>query len=229
MRDVDIVANSGQFFLMNTMSILLGATFALLLAAVVLSFQNMNQGVKNAPADELARLKRQVDQLSLEQERWKLEKQMQELKESSGQPDTEAMKAELAAKEAEIAALAEQKLDAEKKASTYREEATFIGQRELEKADSELLRARRIRDALLIARVSEVVDHSEVGNFVIIEIIMPDLVKAGDVLAIRRNSGILGRLKVTEISPDGAIASPLPGFGPMVPQQGDELIIPPQI
>jgi hypothetical protein len=214
---------------MNTMSILLGATFALLLAAVVLSFQNMNQGVKNAPADELARLKRQVDQLSLEQERWKLEKQMQELKESSGQPDTEAMKAELAAKEAEIAALAEQKLDAEKKASTYREEATFIGQRELEKADSELLRARRIRDALLIARVSEVVDHSEVGNFVIIEIIMPDLVKAGDVLAIRRNSGILGRLKVTEISPDGAIASPLPGFGPMVPQQGDELIIPPQI
>ncbi|MEY3394509.1 MAG: hypothetical protein RL346_745 [Verrucomicrobiota bacterium] len=229
MRDVDIVPDSGQFFLMNTMSILLGATFALLLAAVVLSFQNMNQGVKNAPADELARLKRQVDQLSLEQERWKLEKQMQELKESSGQPDTEAMKAELAAKEAEIAALAEQKLDAEKKASTYREEATFIGQRELEKADSELLRARRIRDALLIARVSEVVDHSEVGNFVIIEIIMPDLVKAGDVLAIRRNSGILGRLKVTEISPDGAIASPLPGFGPMVPQQGDELIIPPQI
>jgi hypothetical protein len=214
---------------MNTMSILLGATFALLLAAVVLSFQNMNQGVKNAPADELTRLQRQVDQLTIEQERWKLEKQMQEFKASSGGTDVEKMRAELAAKEAEIAALAEQKSDAEKKASTYKDEATFIGQRELENADSELLRARRIRDALLIARVTEYVDNPEVGSFAAIEIIMSDLVKVGDILAIRRNSGILGRLKVTDVSPDGAIGSPLPGFGPVVPKPGDELIIPPQI
>ncbi len=216
------------------MSILLGATFALLLAAVVLSFQNMNHGVKNAPPEELARLNRQVEQIEIELERLKLEKQMQELKAEStggqsGDTNIEKMKAELADKEAEIAALAEQKSDAEKKASTYLDEATFIGQRELEKGDSELLRARRIRDALLIARVTEYVESPEVGNFVAVEILMPDLVKVGDILAIRRNSGILGRLKITDISPDGAIGSPLPGFGPVVPQSGDELIMPPQI
>jgi hypothetical protein len=58
---------------------------------------------------------------------------------------------------------------------------------------------------------------------------MPGLVKVGDVLAIRRNTGVLGKLKITSVSSDGAIGSPLPGFGPVVPEAGDELIIAPQI
>lgn len=219
---------------MNTMSILLGATFALLLAAVVLSFQNMNHGVKNAPPNELARLQGQIDQLKLEQERWKLEREVQAFRNSQSGftapgSDVDRMKAELAAKEAEIAALAQGKQDAEKKASTFRDEAGLIGQIELEKSDNELRRARLIRDALLIGRITEYVDNTEVGKFAAIEIIMPEHVKVGDVLAIRRNTGILGKVKITDISTDGAIGSPMPGFGPVVPQPGDELIMPPQI
>jgi hypothetical protein len=233
MHDVDIVSRSGHFSAMNTMSILLGATFALLLAAVVLSFQNMNHGVKNAPPEELARLQRQVEQISIELERVKLEKQMQDFRnmQSGLTPsgsEVDRMKADLAAKEAEIAALAEQKLDAEKKASTYKDEAGFIGQRELEKGDNEMRRARLIRDALLIGRITEYVDNSEVGGFAAIDIVMPEHVKAGDVLAIRRNTGILGRVKITDVSADGAIGNPMPGFGPVVPEPGDELIMPPQ-
>lgn len=215
---------------MNTMSILLGATFALLLAAVVLSFQSMNQGVRNAPADELARLQRQVDQLQMEQERWKLEKQMQAG--SLGIPsatEVERMKAELAAKEAEIAALAEEKSEAQKKADTYRDEAGLIGQRELEKGDNELRRARLIRDALLIGRVREYVKNEEYGGFATIKVVMPEQVQVGAILAIRRNTGILGRLKITDVTNEGAIGSPMPGFGPVIPESGDELIIPPQI
>ncbi|MFN5869318.1 MAG: hypothetical protein ACK46A_08330, partial [Akkermansiaceae bacterium] len=142
------------------MSILLGATFALLLAAVVLSFQNMNQGVRNARPEEVARLQRQIDQLKLEHERFKLEREMQEFRNlqnggvSSGS-NVDKMKAELAAKEAEMAALAQDKLDAEKKAATYKEEAGFIGPRDLEKSDNELRRAWLIRDALLIGRITE--------------------------------------------------------------------------
>lgn len=234
MHDVDIGPFNGHFSAMNTMSILLGATFALLLAAVVLSFQNMNNGVKNASPAELERLQRQVEQLSLEQERWKLERERQAFRNeqngmgSSGLDD-DRIRAEMAAKDAEIAALAQQKMDAEKKASTFRDEALYIGQREFEKSDNKLRRARLIRDATLIGRVTEYINDPEVGGVAAIEILMPELVKVGDILSIRRETGILGRLKITDISASGAIGSPMPGFGPVVPEVGDELIIAPQI
>ncbi len=215
------------------MTILLGATFALLLAAVVLSFQGMRDGVRNAPKDELERLRAQVEQLRIEQERLAIQKELREVQENpapqiSNPSDVERMKEELARKEAEIAALAEEKQDAEKKADTYRDEAGFIGQRELEKGDNELRRARMIRDALLIGKISSYVANPEVGNFVTIEVVMPEQVQPGAILAIRRNTGILGRVKVTEVPGEGALASPMPGFGQVEPQAGDELIIPPQ-
>lgn len=219
---------------MNTMTILLGATFALLLAAVVLSFQNMKGGVGNASPDELSRLRGQIDQLRMEQDRLQLEKQLQDVRANplpqvSSFSEIEKMKAELAAKEAEIASLAEEKDDAEKKAETYRDEAGLIGQIELEKKDNELRRARMIRDALLIGRIQEFVTKSEFGGFATIEIVMPEHVQVGSILAIRRNTGILGKMKITDISTEGAIGSPMPGFGPIDPQPGDELIIPPQV
>jgi outer membrane murein-binding lipoprotein Lpp len=221
------------------MTILLGATFALLLAAVVLSFQGMNEGVKNAPADELARLRSQVEQLKAEQERFDQERQLQQLRSNpvpeTGSPaaatasEMEMMRAQLAAIEAEKAALREEKDMAEKKAATFRDEAGYIGQRELERGDDELRRARLIRDALLIGRVAEYESNPEYGGFAVIEIVMPEHVQIGTILAIRRNTGILGQVKITDISPEGAIGSPMPGFGPVEPQPGDELIIPPQV
>ncbi len=215
------------------MTILLGATFALLLAAVVLSFQGMKDGVRNAPQDDIVMMRRQIDQLRIEQDRFALEKQLREVRsnpvpETAGPSEIEKMKAELARKEAEIAELAEEKEDAEKEAETFRDEAGLIGQRELEKGDNELRRARMIRDALLIGKVSEYIISAELGGFVTIEIVMPEHVQAGSILAIRRNTGILGRVTVTEVTAQGAIASPMPGFGPVEPQAGDELIIPPQ-
>ncbi|MFN7343389.1 MAG: hypothetical protein ACK5TA_08640, partial [bacterium] len=95
-------------------------------------------------------------------------------------------------------------MDAEKKASTYKEEAGFIGQRDLEKSDNELRRARLIRDALLIGRITEYLDDPQVGGVAVIEVVMPELVKAGDILAIRRNTGILGKIKITDVSAEGA-------------------------
>ena len=68
----------------------------------------------------------------------------------------------------------------------------------------------------------------EVGSIIVIEVVMPEHVQAGAILAIRRNTGILGRVKITEVTAQGAIASPMPGFGQVNPQAGDELIIPPQ-
>ncbi len=216
------------------MTILLGATFALLLAAVVLSFQGMKEGVKNAPQNEIARLQAQLDQLRLDQDRLVYEKQLQQLRsnpmpETGGPSEMERMKAELAAKEDEMARLAEEKADAEKKADTYRDEAGFIGGRELEKKDDELRRARLIRDALLIGKVSSFIANPEVGDFLTIEVVIPEQVQSGTILAIRRNTGILGRVKISDVTAEGAIASPMPGFGQVPPQAGDDLIIPPQL
>lgn len=215
------------------MTILLGATFALLLAAVVLSFQGMKDGVKNTPKDEILRMQTQIEQLRIEQERLALQRQLIEARatavpETAGPSEMEKMKEELARKEAEIAALAEQKDDAEKKADTFRDEAGLIGQRKLEESDNELRRSRMIRDALLIGKVSSFVANAEVGNFVTIEVVMPEHVQSGSILAIRRNTGILGRVKVSDVTAEGAVASPMPGFGQIEPQVGDELIIPPQ-
>jgi outer membrane murein-binding lipoprotein Lpp len=164
------------------MTILLGATFALLLAAVVLSFQGMKDGVRNAPQEEIERLRSQVDQLRIEQDRLQLEKQLQQMRsnpvpETAGPSDIEKMKAELAAKDSELARLAEEKADAEKKAETFREEAGFIGGRELAKNDNELRRATMIRNALLIAKVREYESSPEYGSFITLEVVMPEHVQ----------------------------------------------------
>ncbi|MGJ8642754.1 MAG: hypothetical protein ACSHX9_05045 [Luteolibacter sp.] len=213
------------------MTILLGATFALLLAAVVLSFQGMKDGVNNAPQSELTRIQSQIDQLRAQQDKLQYEKQLMQLRSNSTPEPTsvDRMKEELAAKEAEIAALAEEKELAEKKADTYRDEAGLIGQRELEKGDNELRRARLIRDALLIGRVQQYMNDPVAGGFVVIEVVLPEHVQVGTILGIRRNTGILGKVKITGVEPEGAIGSPLPGFGPIEPQAGDELIIPPRV
>jgi len=216
------------------MTILLGATFAVLLAAVVLSFQGMNEGVRNAPQDELARLRSQVDQLRIEQDRLNLEKQLQQMRTTpdpvaSASSEVNRMKAELEAKNAELGALADEKETAEKKAETFRDEAGLIGQRELEKGDNVLRRARLIRDALLIGRVKQYIMDPSAGGFAVIEVVLPEHVQVGTILAIRRNTGILGTVTITDISSEGAIGNPMPGFGPVEPQEGDELIIPPSV
>jgi len=220
---------------MDTMKLLLGATIALLLAAVVLSWNNMTKGVANAPQDELARLRKQVDELRLEQDRLLIEKQIQQLRSTEPAPapyqpnssEVEAMKAELAAKDAALAEIEAEKRKAERDAETFRDEAGLLGQKELEKSDSELRRARMIATALLIGKVKEYAED-EYGGFVTIDLEMPDLVQVGTILAIRRQTGILGQMKVSDISSEGAIANPLPGFGQVKPEIGDELILPPQ-
>lgn len=168
-----------------------------------------------------------LEQDSLELERQRMQLYSNPVPEVSSPSEIQRMKDELAAKEAEIAALAAQKSEAEKKANTYLDEANLINNRENEKSDDELRRARLIRHALLIGRVTEYHNDPQVGGFVIIELAMPDLVETGKILAIRRNSGVLGKIKITEINADGAIGSPMPGFGTVPPEVGDELIIPP--
>jgi hypothetical protein len=112
-------------------------------------------------------------------------------------------------------------------AETADREAAFVGGKMLEGRDQEARRARMIRDSLVIARIQEWVEDPQFGGFATIEIIMPDNVQPGSVLCVRRNTGILGRLRVGEMSIEGAIANPVGTFPEARPQAGDELILEP--
>jgi hypothetical protein len=222
---------------MDTMKLLLGATVALLLGALALSWQGMNHGIKNTSPDELARLKKQVAELRQEQDKLQLEKQIQQLKATPATPaatpasnaaEIEAMKAQVEANKAALQELGSAKDKTKRDAKVAQDEEGLLSQLDLEKGDNELRRARMIGEALLIGRVKEYVEDAQYGGFITFEIAMPEQVQVGTILAIRRKTGILGQFKVSEVAADGGIASPLPGFGPVQPKVGDELILPPQ-
>lgn len=218
---------------MDTMKLLLGATIALLLGALAVSWQGMDNGVKSAPAAELAHLKKQINEIRAEQDKLELERQMRLLQTSAPSAPTTSAAQDLAAIRATMEAQAAEKA-ADKAAKAERDalvddaEDVLKDRMDLEKDDSELRRARMISEALLMGQVKEYVEDPQYGGFVTFDILMPEQVQVGTILAIRRKTGILGLLKVSQIEFDGAVANPLPGFGPVSPEIGDELILPPQ-
>ena len=221
---------------MDTMKLLLGATVALLLGALAVSWQGMNIGVKNTSPDEIARLKKQIAELRMEQDNLELQRRLQLLKsmpESTPQPaanaaEIEAMRAQLEANQRALAEIEAERAKA-RDAKVEQDEEGLLEQRNLERSDSELRRARLIAEALLVGKIREYVEDAEFGSFITFDIMAPAEVSLdpGTVIAIRRKTGILSQFKIAEISPEGGIANPLPGFGEVKPQIGDELILPP--
>ena len=140
------------------------------------------------------------------------------------------LESKLAETQARLDAAEDETTKAERDASVAEDEAGLIAQRDLESRDRDLRRARQISQALLIATITEYVEDEQIGSFAVVDIQRPENVQSGTVLDIRRNTGILGKLKVSEISGSEAIANPVPEsfFGGRIDiQPGDELIIPP--
>ncbi|MES2477226.1 MAG: hypothetical protein V4640_15685 [Verrucomicrobiota bacterium] len=215
------------------MKLLLGATIALLLGALAVSWQGMNTGVKNAPASDVARIEKQLKELLAEQDKLELERQMRLLQTNSPTTPTASSADDLAAIRAAVesqaaARAAEEAAKANRDAMVEDAEELEADKRNLESTDSELRRARMISEALLMGKVKEYVEDPQYGGFVTFDVLMPEQVQTGTILAIRRKTGILGLLKVSDVTLEGAIANPLPGFGPVSPEVGDELILPPQ-
>ncbi len=215
---------------MDTMKLLLGATIALLLGALAVSWQGMKTGVANAPAADLAKLQQQVKEIQVEQDRLELERQMRQLKNDAPATAPSTAAEDLAAirRQMEARAASEAAEKAERDAKVADAEELELDKRKIEGKDQDLRRARLISDALLMGRVKEYVEDPQYGGFITFDVLMPEQVQVGTILGIRRNTGILCQLKVSDVTTDGAIANPLPGFGAVVPQVGDELILPPQ-
>ncbi|BCX47358.1 hypothetical protein HAHE_12660 [Haloferula helveola] len=216
---------------MDTLKILLGATMALLLGALVVFTNRMNDGVKEAPKEDVAAMQREIAELRAEMERLDLERQRKMLQEVSAQPsgadlvtrdeaEEKAADLEERLKQLEMEAV-EAKADAERAEA----EAGFLTERYTESRDKTERRARVINNAMLIATIKEWVDDPNFGGFAILNVQSQDNVQTGSVLAIRRNGGILGKLRVGEVTIEGAVANPISNFSEIKPQAGDELIL----
>jgi hypothetical protein len=230
---------------MNMMSVLIGATGILLIAAVALSFGSMSRANgSEASQAELVELRAEIERLNAAEAELQLLQQQQFLSGNQAMglttpgPGSAAVLEEaerIAQLTAENAALKDENVAlkgevevSEQKADVYRDEAGLIAQREMERHHQEQRRARVIREALLIARVTE---WSENDGFAVITIERPENVQEGAVLAIRRNSGVIGQVQVSGIYESGqAVVDPVDATflgGSIDIQPGDELIIPP--
>lgn len=219
---------------MDTMKLLLGTIIALLLAALVMSWNGMRDKVAATPDDEVAKLREQVSALRAEQERQALERQyvrngsLPVAPPADAAADLDAMKKQVEESQARLAAIEAEKAAKEKESKLSDEEQLLLDQRDMEKKNSLMREARLVSQALLVAKITEFVEDAQTGNFATIQILMPEQVQVDTILAIRRKTGILGQLKVTAVEGTEAVASPLPGFGPIQPIAGDELILPPR-
>ncbi len=212
---------------MDTLKIMLGATIALLLVAVGVSYKGMNQQVRNAPEEEIRDLRRQLLEMEQESERLKLERERRILREAAAEPQpTDVVTREDAAVFAErLAQLERETEEAKAQADRAQKETDFLLDKRNENKSKDDRRVRVINEAMLIATVREWVEDPQFGGFAVLRVESEDNVQSGTVLAIRRNGGILGKLKVTEVSIDGAVANPVTAFGEVKPQPGDELIL----
>ena len=127
--------------------------------------------------------------------------------------------------------LLQQQVFAEKKKREQAEaETEVMTEREAGKQNKEQRRGKLISVATLMAQVSEVAQDQ--GIYVIVlDVKVPNQVREGTELAIRRGTGIIGRLVVSRIDiDDNFFADPLPGSfpsGEIDVNIGDELIVPP--
>lgn len=216
---------------MDTLKILLGATLALLLGALVVFTNRMNDGVENAPEQEIAKLSKQLNELEAEIERTRLRREEKLLLDAARQPaPTDAVtRAEAEEKveemEERMAVLEREAEEARAAAELAEQEALLLNGRNAEDRNKAARRVRLINEAMLIATVREWIEDPNFGGFAVLQVESPENMQTGIELAIRRNGGVLGKLRVAEVTAEGAVANPITRFAEVKPEPGDELIL----
>lgn len=208
---------------MNVMNVIIGSTFALLVAGFFISYSSMNNSEISDPvALEVARLEKRKAQL--ESALLKGSNTNQGLTYTSPLQQAASQQAnsvELDRVQAELSALRNERDVIEEEAAKVIADAIGTSPARNDR------RASLIKSALLMARITE---YDNVNKIAGIEIERIGNVNTGDILGIRRNSGIIGRLTIGTIDRNQGIADPVPGSfmgGNIDIQPGDELILPP--
>ena len=215
---------------MNITHILLGSTAAMLIAALILSYSAM----KGGEAED----GRRISAKALMEENFRLQAEIARMRTSqayggspqAGSPPKNMSVEKLGELEEQNRLLQEQIVAEKKKREQAEAETEVMTEREAGKQNKEQRRAKLISIATLMAQVSEVAQDQ--GIYVIVlDVKMANQVREGTELAIRRGTGIIGRLVISRIDiDDNFFADPLPGSfpgGKIDVKIGDELIVPP--
>jgi hypothetical protein len=216
---------------MNITQILLGSTAAMLVVALILSYSAM----KNGEAED----GRKHNAIALMEENARLQAEIERLR--SGQPIAAPITAvekpdgisepELEAIKKKNRDLAAKLEEAKKQEELAKKEAAVLTERQSGMHSKEARRARLIQQAMLMAQVKEVAKDAESGiHVIVLDVKMHEQVRVGTELAIRRGTGIIGRLSVSSETDGNVFADPLPGTfpgGDIDIKTGDELIKPP--
>ncbi|MFC5051450.1 hypothetical protein ACFPK9_12620 [Rubritalea spongiae] len=211
---------------MNVMNVMIGSTFALLVAGLFISYSSMKSTPTETPAAlEIARLEKREAQLETALAKGKAEQQNYTSQFESAPSQFSPMSGsnELEKVRAELLNLKKERDSIEEKAGAVIEDALAHSSPD----PKEKKRSSLIDTALVMARITE---YDNVNKVAGIHIERVGNVNTGDVLGIRRNSGIIGRLTIGMIDRNQGVADPLPGSflgGSIDIQEGDELILPP--
>ena len=215
---------------MNITHILLGSTAAMLIAALILSYSAM----KGGEAED----GRRTSAKALMEENFRLQAEIARMQTNqayggsaqAASPPPNMSVEKLGELEEQNHLLQEQIVAEKKKREQAEAETEVMTEREAGKQNKEQRRAKLISIATLMAQVSEVAQDQ--GIYVIVlDVKLANQVREGTELAIRRGTGIIGRLVVSRIDIDeNFFADPLPGSfpgGKIDVKIGDELIVPP--
>ncbi|QJE96261.1 hypothetical protein [Luteolibacter luteus] len=220
---------------MDTIKILLGATVAVLLGALAMSWKNFKTEEKSAPDAELKKIETQIAEIRLEQERLRLERMRllggaelpvepeakpanpQDIPETGATYTDDTVAGGTTPPDALPPPPADMPPAAAGDTAAPAEESPAPLANETQRADA-------IKGAPVVAKVGEWVED---GAFAVVQVVDATVVKSGAILCVRRNSGILGRLKVGDVEGTEAVASATAAFPGPKPQAGDELIVEP--
>ncbi len=208
---------------MDTMKVLLGATIGLLVALVVLAFTNLDE-------DRSAEL----EKLRLENAQLKAAPPAVVVPTVSVAAPSVAVKVpadtqkELDRLKAELEVANEQvRRRAEVEAAALAEEQELAAVEVTSDVPAKMeKRALAVKNALLLGTVSS---YNEDFNIVSFTVQREDVMNRDMVIGIRRNTGIVGRIKITDLETGNGIGEAIVGtfLGGLDIQVGDQLIIPP--
>ena len=211
---------------MNITQILLGATAALLLVALTLSFSSMKDGEKEDG--------RRLTAKELIDENARLQAELDRYRGAAPAPTPQPAEVPDSMSETKLRELERQnqellaaKAAAEEKQQQAEAETLAMNERAAGRHDKAARRAKLIGQAMLMAQVKEVVILDGQIQFAVLDVKQSN-VRVGSRLAIRRNTGIVGEVVVSSMEVDSTVADPLPNaVGEIDIKKGDELIVPP--
>lgn len=207
---------------MNAISMLIGLTALILMGVFLFSVGSMNGSEHTDEKEKLRRELALLNQRSLPVSLPQIE-----------EPDPEAEKMEQLQLELEALKLEKERAEAERlaeEAATVIEEEVEDFEPAMDPADEKRLkrRANLIAQAMVMGTVEQY--YPPPDGFATLQIINYENVQSGVTLAIRRNTGIVGQLKVSTVESEKAVADVLDYTflgGEVDIQPGDELILPP--